>query len=246
MRSFTPVNFSFSQDEAPSIAYKNSPDLRVLAATKKAMEQSLKYVKKTYLPDLTVTVGYGYTNGKTNSDLRESNNGLQIEAGLKSNVNIKELYHSIKGADAQVELANNEIDLFKQNLYFKIERSFNNLEISEKRVSISQEAAQKAFNVLKLIVENYKQGEIDYTALQDGRKDFLESEEAYINSLYEYNMSLIQLEMAMHIHVADIHHKSEHALRYHANELLEHINKALACDEKELKKNRHKDLEEDL
>ena len=37
--------------------------------------------------------------------------------------------------------------------------------------------------------------------------------------------------MAMHVHIFDIHHKSEHAVHYHSSELIEHLNKALGCDE---------------
>ena len=56
----------------------------------------------------------------------------------------------------------------------------------------------------------------------------------YIDSLYNYNMALIQVEMAMHYHIVDIHHKSEHAMQYHFAELIEHLNKVLGCDEKEV------------
>jgi hypothetical protein len=57
---------------------------------------------------------------------------------------------------------------------------------------------------------------------------------SYIESIYNYNIALIQVEMAMHYHLIDIHHKSEHAMHYHAEELIEHLNKALECNEKEV------------
>jgi hypothetical protein len=41
--------------------------------------------------------------------------------------------------------------------------------------------------------------------------------------------------MAMHYHLVDIHHKSEHAMHYHSAELIEHLNKVLGCDEKEVR-----------
>ena len=49
-------------------------------------------------------------------------------------------------------------------------------------------------------------------------------------------MAIIQTEMAMHYHIVDIHHKTEHAIHSHADELLEHLNEVLNCDEKESKK----------
>ena len=43
------------------------------------------------------------------------------------------------------------------------------------------------------------------------------------------------IEMAMHYHLVDIHHKSKHAVHYHSTELIEHINEVLDCDEAEEK-----------
>ena len=49
--------------------------------------------------------------------------------------------------------------------------------------------------------------------------------------------------MAMHYHIVDIHHKSEHAVHYHSDELIKHLNEVLGCDEKEvqqkIKKKKH-------
>ena len=72
--------------------------------------------------------------------------------------------------------------------------------------------------------------------MQDARKDYIRALNNYVESLYDYNLSLIQIEMATHIHLADIHHKSEHAMKYHFHDLVEDLNKALDCDEHETHK----------
>lgn len=233
---FSNEKFDFSKDEAVNIAYKNSPDLRVIIATKKAMEQNLLYIKRKYYPDLTANVGYGFNNST-----QFTNNSLQVGVGLTSAVNIMNLKYSIKGANAQVQLADNEITLFKKDLYFEVKRALNNVEKSEKQVPNAQNGAMVAFENLKLVESQYKNGELNYIALQDARKDYINAQVNYIDSLYRYNKALIQLEEAMHIHLVDIHHKSEHAMRYHAEELVEHLNKVLNCDEKE-DKNDYKDI----
>jgi hypothetical protein len=75
---------------------------------------------------------------------------------------------------------------------------------------------------------------LDYIALQEARKAYIRALDTYIESIYNYNIALIQVEMAMHYHLVDIHHKSEHAMHYHSAELIEHLNKVLGCDEKEI------------
>ena len=83
------------------------------------MEQSLKYVKRTYLPNLTADAGYGYNN--TNFT---RNNSFRVGVNLSTSVNLMELKHSIKGADAQLNIAENEVNLFKKDLYYEVQRAF--------------------------------------------------------------------------------------------------------------------------
>ena len=73
---FTAQALGFDKNKAIEIAYENSPDLRVLESTKSAMEQALKYVKRTYFPELSAGVGYGYVNSTeaSNNNLHHSRN----------------------------------------------------------------------------------------------------------------------------------------------------------------------------
>ena len=235
--TFSEYVFKFSRDKAVQMAYDNSPDLQVLISTRKAMEQSLVFIKRAYFPELSANAGYGYRN--TNE---ASNNSLQVGVNLNSRVNLMELKHSIKGADAQVKLADNEITLFKKDLYYEVKRAFNNFDKTKRQIPTAQVASKQALDNLKTVEAKYKSGELNYVALQDARKDYIAAVERYINSLYDYNMSLIQVEMAMHYHLVDIHHKTEHAMCYHSEELINHLNEVLGCDEKEVKKKKHDSL----
>lgn len=229
--------FSFSRENAPTIAYKNSPDLHVLIATKKAMLQSLKYVKRTYLPEINANVGYGYNN-----TFNTSNNSLRVGVTMDSSVNLMELKHSIKGADAQLSLAQNEIDLFKKDLYYEIQRAFNNLDKVEEQLPLARGNVFFALNTYNIAVNKYKQDLVDYVAVQDAKLDYINSNIAYVDKLYEFNMALIQLEMAMHCHIVDIHHKSGHAVHHHSEELISDLIKALECKNTDNKDSKKKSL----
>lgn len=236
-KEFSPEKFTFPIDDAVEIAYKNSPDLNVLISTKNAMIQSLAFIKKTYFPELNANAGYGYNNST-----QTSNNNFQVGVNLTSSVNLMELKHNIKGGEAQVNLADNEILLFKKDLFFEVKRALNNADKTSKQIPIAQMEASQGLENLKTVETEYKSGSLNYVALQDARKDYINALQKYAESLYDYNLSLIQVEMAMHYHIVDIHHKSEHAMHYHSEELLHHLNKVLGCDEKETHKNKHNDL----
>ena len=231
-KEFVPEVLPFSNKDAIEIAYKNSPDLKVLIATFKAMEQSLNYVKRTYLPDLGVSAGYGYYN----NNIVKGDNSIQVGATLSSSVNLMNLRHSIKGADAQLNIADNEIVLFKKNLYFKVQRALNELNKTELEFPIAQVAAANAYDHLKIVMDEYNKNKTDYVALQTARNSYQNALNKYINALYNYNMALIHVEKSMHCHLIDIHHKSEHAIHYHQDELIENITKWMNCDQKEQRK----------
>ncbi len=234
-KPFIPETFTFPVERAVQIAYDNSPDLNVLMSTKKAMEQSLLYIKKTYLPDLTADAGYGLNH--TN---QTNNNSFHVGVNLVSTVNPMELRHSIKGADAQVSLADNEILLFKKDLYFEVKRALNNVEKAQAQIPTARMETEQSLENLKLVEEQYKSDKLNYVALQNARKEYIQALTEYINSLYNYNLALIQVEMAMHYHLVDIHHRSEHAMQYHSDELIQHLNRVLGCDEKETKQKNKK------
>ena len=242
-KAYEKYKFSFSRENAVQIAYDNSPDLMVLLSTRDAMLESLKYIKKTYLPELSAGAGYGFNN--TNES---SNNSLQVGVNLTSSVNLMELRHSIKGADAQVNYAENEITLFKKDLYYEVKRAFNNFDKSEQQIPTAQTTAKQALENLKLVEAKYKSGELSYIALQDARKDYITAVNNYVEKIYEYNMALIQIEMAMHYHIVDIHHKSEHAMCYHSESIINHLNEVLGCDEYEahMPKHRRRSKKQDL
>ena len=236
--AFIPMTFTFPLDKAVEIAYDNSPDLRVLVATKQAMEQNLLYIKRTYLPDLTANAGYGFNNSN-----QTANNSFKVGVNLSSSVNLMELKHSIKGADAQLSIADNEIELFKKDLYFEVKKALNNVDKYQNQIPTAKMEVEQSLENLHLVEEQYKSNQLNYVALQDARKDYNNALTKYIETMYDYNVSLIQVEMAMHYHIVDIHHKSDHAVHYHSDELIKHLNEVLGCDEKEvqqkIKKKKH-------
>ena len=236
--AFIPMTFTFPLDKAVEIAYDNSPDLSVLVATKQAMEQNLLYIKRTYLPDLTANAGYGFNNSN-----QTANNSFKVGVNLSSSVNLMELKHSIKSADAQLSIADNEIELFKKDLYFEVKKALNNVDKYQNQIPTAKMEVEQSLENLHLVEEQYKSNQLNYVALQDARKDYNNALTKYIETMYDYNVSLIQVEMAMHYHIVDIHHKSDHAVHYHSDELIKHLNEVLGCDEKEvqqkIKKKKH-------
>lgn len=216
---------AFSYEEAVEIAYRNSPDLKVLESVKNAMGQALIAIKRSYYPELSGNIGYNFVN--TN---RFANNDMTIGVSLSSSLNAMEQKHSMKGAYAQVELAQTEIDKYKQDLYFAVRKSLNTVNKTKEQIPVARQRLSSACQNFELTVGRYKQGKMDQLELLYARNEYYNSMEDYINSIYNYNIALINLEIAMHYHLIDLHDRTEHALKYHDEDIINNFNNIMDCD----------------
>lgn len=215
----------FTLEQSFDLANKNSPDIWVLDATLDAMKQSLLYVKRQYYPDFTGGIGYGFNNSR-----EYVNNSLNMSLGLSSAVNIKQLKHEIDRAQAQVNLAANDIAHFKQDLYFEVKKSFINVKRNEKQIPIARLKVEEALENYELENTRYDNGENDYVALMTSRTNYNDAKVLYVETLYKYNMSLADLEIAMHYHLDDLHHQAEHALHFHYKDIINKLEASLHCE----------------
>ncbi len=219
------LELPFTMNESFEMAYKNSPDMWVLDTTLDAMKQSLLYIKREYYPDIIGSVGYGYNNART-----MSNHNINMSVNMSSAINIKQYKHEIDKASAQVNLAGNDIDLFRQDLYFQVKKCYFNVNRSEQQVISVQEKVEEALENYILADQRYDQMLNNYVALQQARNNYNDAKILYVNTLYDYNVSLANLEIAMHYHLDDLHHKARHALKYHYQEIFNELESVLHCE----------------
>lgn len=224
----------FSYSEAVELAYKNSPDLKVLVSTKNAMEQALLVIKRSYYPELNGSVGYNFINTR-----EFSNNDLTIGVSLSSSLNAMAQKYSLKGAYAQIDLAQTEIDKFKKDLYFQVRKSLNTVNMTKEKIPVSRNQLKVSYENLERTISRYKENKMDQLELLNARQSYYESMEDYINSVYQYNIALINLEISMHYHLIDLHDRTEHAMKYHDQEIIDNFNNIMDCNKHDYKDKNH-------
>lgn len=212
--------------KAYKLALKNSPDLWALESVKKAMEASLTYVKRQYYPDLTGDVGYGFNNYR-----RFSNHEFFMGLNLRSSLNMKQLKHEIDVGKAQISLAENAVDLFRRDLFFDVERCIVNLKNVEKQLPVALLNVEHSLENFAIADECYEKGIEDYNLLQDARNSYLDAQNLYIETLYDYNIKLIDLENAMHYHIDGMHELVRNIKPYISKDNLEHYEKLIEYEE---------------
>lgn len=185
---FEPFPYTF--EESIKLAYKNRPDLMAYDAILKAMKESLKYVKREYLPEISASAGYGYR------DMYNSNS-FNVGVNLSSSVNIKGQKHRIDNAKIQVKIAENDIDLAKQDIYFEVQNLYINMVQLEKQIPLLAVKVKQTLENFELADGRYAVGLGDYIELQDAKVNYNNAQVNYVQTVYNYNVARANLEKAI-------------------------------------------------
>lgn len=182
--------FPYTFEKAVEIAYKNRPDLKAYDSTLKAMEENLLYIKREYYPEISAKAGYGFR------DLN-STNSFNVGINLSSSVNIMGKKYQIDSGKLQVSLAQNEIDLLKQNVYFELQNAYVNMIELEKQVPLLAVKVRQTLENFELADGRYSVGLGDYIQLQDAKVQYNNAQHSYVETIYKYNVARANLEKAM-------------------------------------------------
>ena len=185
--------YPYTLEESIDKAYKNRPDLLSMEATKDAVNEALNYTKKSYFPDLTGSVGYNWSNNNY-----YSTNGITVGAYLStSNLNIMETKLKIKESKAQLEVAKNNVELVKQNIYFDVQEAYVNMLQLEKNIPLMQTKVRQTLENYELADARYEVGLGNFIELQDAKENYNNAQRDYVQTIYKYNVALVDLKTAM-------------------------------------------------
>ena len=187
---FKPFPYTF--EESVKIAYKNRPDLKAYDSTLKAMKESLKYVKREYLPEVTAKAGYGFRD-------QNSTNSFNVGVNVSANVNAKAEKHKIDNAKFQVKIAENQIDMSKQDIYFEIQNLYVNMIQYEKQIPLLAVKVKQTLENFELADGRYAVGLGDYIELQDAKVHYNNAQINYVQTVFNYNVARANLEKAVAI-----------------------------------------------
>jgi outer membrane protein len=194
--TYSPVEVDLDESIARSLA--NRPELNQLLYQKQMAGEMIKVAKADYLP--TVAVSGNYNFWADNLNFNKNNwqsfysfnlvlnipvfNGLRTPARVaQSRALIRELEYTEKG------LVNN-IKFEVQSAYLNLNQAKESLLSQEKNV----DAAKESVRVAEL---NYAEGLITITDVGSAQVALSEARVNYLRAIYEYVISLAQLEKAV-------------------------------------------------
>ncbi len=188
---YIPLNITFNQ--SIDIAREARPELKLAEIKVESANQTLKLVKKSYYPTLSVE-GQVQVGGKHWT----SNHGYNIGGylnfptvnGMLIRNEIKEARYLYDKELANAQNTQNAIYLEIQNAFLKLEEKKNQMPVALLQVKQAKENYELSYG-------RYRVGEASPTELKDSQIMYENAQLTYYAALYEYNSAKAELEKAV-------------------------------------------------
>ena len=188
---YMPADISFKK--SIEIARDARPELKLAELKVESANQTLKLVKKSYFPTLSVE-GQLQIGGKSWASNYGYNFGGYLNFptinGMLIKNEIKEARHLYDKELANAKNTQNQIYLEIQNAYLTLEEKKNQIPVAMLNVKQAKENYELSYG-------RYRVGEASPTELKDAQISYQQAQLTYYSALYQYNSAKAALEKAI-------------------------------------------------
>lgn len=193
IKSYTFKPYVLSLQDSIKKAYENRPDLESLVLVKKAAEEALKAVKKSYMPEVNATAGYTLKKGSSSTS-----NAFGVYAGIDlPTINVMNIKYLINQGQYNLDIATENIELSKKNIYFEVQNDYVNMKLLEKRIPLMSQKIGQTLENFELADGRYTVGLGNFIELQQAQTNYNNAQLAFVQSVFNYNKARFYFERSM-------------------------------------------------
>ena len=188
---YQPVDITFNQ--SVETAREARPELKLAEIKVESANQTLKLVKKSYFPTLSIEGQYQKGGKSWNSNYGYNFGGylnFPTINGMLIKNEIKEARYLYDKEIANAKNTQNQIYLEIQNAFLMLEEKKNQMPVAILNVKQSKENYELSYG-------RYRVGEASPTELKDAQINYQQAQLSYYNALYQYNSAKASLEKAI-------------------------------------------------
>ena len=184
-----------TRQEAVDKALENRPDLKSNRMLAKVQEESLKAIKRSYAPDLTADLSWGYTKNESTYT-----SPLQVGVGMGlGSINPIGIHYQIKAGEAYLDIANHNVNIAKQDIYWEVQENYINMRQLERKIPLMSQKVKASLENFELADGRYSVGLNNYVELQDALANYNNAQLSFVEAVFEYNVARETLRNSMGI-----------------------------------------------
>lgn len=188
---YQPVDITFNK--AVDIAREARPELKLAELKVESANQTLKLVKKSYFPTLSVEGQY-QLGGRSWTNNYGYNFGGYLNFPTVNGMLIKnEIQEARYLYDKELANARNT----QNQIYLEIQNAFLTLEEKKNQMPVALLGVKQSKENYELSYGRYRVGEANPTELKDAQINYQQAQLSYYTAMYQYNSAKAALEKAV-------------------------------------------------
>lgn len=156
----------------------DQPEVAQSLYTYMAAYQNLRFEKAARIPDVTLSIGYGYDQGNKGVVAGVS---VPLPIWNRNQGNIQNAYQGMLKAEDQTKQIKVFLKNKLSNAYLELKQAYQ--DVQDLRDLILEASSQNLY----LAHEGYKEGKLEYWEVLNAQQSFLEAQEKHIQALVEYH-----------------------------------------------------------
>jgi len=181
-------------------AIAQHPSVRMAAAQVQQARASLGMAKSGRMPILSASGSYSWYDSDLPKDLSDWKDHDSWSVGLSLSMPIFDglaTKSSIRQAQLNLSVAREDLEQAKRDVSLTVKQALLNVTEAEEKIQLTEESLALAEEERRLAEERYRLGASFLLELMDSRVAFTTAQTNHISALYDYKLSVAQLEQAV-------------------------------------------------
>ncbi len=194
---FPKSGLKYDVSDLSANALKNRADLLVAVKNKEVSENNVRLIRANRSPDINLQAGYSYNTAAYN-EIAPSPKYHSVSAGISVPLKFSTFNRgAMKAAQFAVEQSETARKEAEMQIVSEVVSAYNNFTAQNKKLSLYQSGiVTDAQKILDGRIYSYQKGETGLVEVLTARRNYIELQKNYIQAMYDYSSSLIDLELA--------------------------------------------------
>ena len=175
----------FTKQQAVDKALELRPDLQSDMMLVKVQEESLKAIKRQYMPSINASLTWQY-----NRDEHSYSSPLQVGAGIDlGSINPYGIHYQIKEGENYLNIAKHNVNIAKSSIYWEVQDNYINMRQMEREIPLMNTKVKATLENFELADGRYSVGLNNYVELQDALRAYNQAQLNFVESVLKYNIA---------------------------------------------------------
>ena len=177
--------YTISKEEAVKQALEMRPDLKSSEMLVNIQNESLKAIKRQYMPEISGDVTWSYTR----KDERYTS-PLQLGASVGvGSINPYGIHYQIKEGEGYLDIALHNLNIAKSDIYWEVQDNYIAMRALERKIPLMNLKVKATLENFELADGRYSVGLNNYVELQDALKDYNTAQLNFVEAVFNYNVA---------------------------------------------------------